>query len=134
MQNKYQKPTGYVTLISMLVMGAVSLSAVLSIFLTGVITTKESLAVMQSSEANALALACAEDGLEAIRDDNNYTGNTQINLGNGTCTYTVTSSGGESRTIASSGTVGTIIRKIKIQIDVINPQINIASWQEVADF
>jgi len=30
--------------------------------------------------------------------------------------------------------VGTIIRKVKVTIDAINPQINVTSWQEVADF
>ncbi len=134
MQKINSKTKGYVTLITVLVMGAISVSVTMTIVMTGIISTKDSLSVVQSRQANFLANACAEDALQEIRNDTLYVGTVQINLGSGSCTYTVTNNGGESRTIASSGTVGTIIRKSKIQIDAINPKINITSWQEVADF
>lgn len=122
------------TLISVLIMGALSMSAVTTIFFTGVVATTDSRLFQAGAEAVALADACAEDGLQAIRDNSSFTGSVQVALGNGECEYTVTNTGGDSREVASSGTVGTIVRKVEVMIDAINPQINIVSWQQVADF
>ena len=87
----------------------------------------------QSNQAKALANACAEEALQQIRDSTPFTGTGNLTLGQGSCNYTVTSGGGQNRTIASTGTVGSIVRKVKTTIDKINPGINITSWQEVAD-
>ena len=124
---------GFVTLISVLVVGAVGVAITLSIILLGLGSSRTSFAVEQSNQARALANACAEEALQQIRDSTPFTGTGNLSLGQGTCTYTVTSQGGQNRTITSSGTVGTILRKVKIIIDKITPNINVTSWQEVAD-
>ena len=129
--HKQQK--GFITLISVLVVGAVGIAIALSLLLLGVGNSRTSFAVEQSNQAKALANACAEEALQQIRDSTSFTGTASLTLGQGTCTYTVTSQGGSNRTITASGTVGTIIRKVKIIISGINPQITVTSWQEVAD-
>lgn len=124
---------GFITLISVLVVGAVGVAIAFSLLLLGVGNARTSFAIEQSNQAKVLANACAEEALQQIRDSTPFTGSGNLTLGQGTCTYTVTSQSGQNRTITSSGTVGTIIRKVKIIIDKINPAIQAVSWQEVAD-
>jgi len=125
---------GYITLISVLVVGAVGVAIATSLILLGIGSSRSSFALEQSNQAKALANACAEEALQQIRDSTPYTGTGNLSLGQGTCTYTVTSQGGQNRTITASGTVGTIVRKVKIIITKINPTITVSTWQEVADF
>lgn len=125
---------GFIALISVLVVSTIGTAIAVSLLLLGIGSSRTSFALMQSYQAKALADACAEEALEKIRDSTPFTGTGSLTLGQGACSYTVTSSGGQSRTATSSGTVGTIIRKVKITIDKITPLINVTSWQEVADF
>ncbi|GEM_PF-113468 len=125
---------GYIALITVLVTGAVGVAIAVSLLLLGLGSSRTSFSLEQSNQAKALANACSEEALQQIRDSTPFTGTGNLTLGQGTCTYTVTSQGGQNRTITSSGTVGTILRKVKIILDKITPNINITSWQEVADF
>jgi len=125
---------GYLTLISILIVGAVGIAITTSLILLGLSSSRTSFALEQSNQAKALANTCAEEALEQIRDSTPFSGSGNLTLGQGTCAYTVTNTGGQDRTITVSGTVGTIVRKVSITIDTINPQINITAWQEVADF
>lgn len=130
--NNCQK--GYIALITVLVTGAVGVAIAISLLLLGLGSSRTSFALEQSNQAKALANACSEEALQQIRDSTPFTGTGNLTLGQGTCIYTVTSQGGQSRTITSTGTVGTIIRKVNIILDKISPSINVTSWQEVADF
>lgn len=135
--NKKAAPAGgqgFTTLIATLVVGAIASAIAISLILLGVGATKNSLAIQQSFQAKALGDACAEYALQQIRNSTPYTGSGSLTLGQGTCNFTVTSQGGQNRTITAYGTVGTIVRKVKITISQINPRIIIATWQEVADF
>lgn len=132
LENK-EKSRGYIALISVLVLGAVGTAVAISLVLLGLGSSRSSFALTQSNQAKALANACSEEALQKIRDSTPFTGTGSLSLGQGTCSYAVTSGSAQNRTITSTGTVGTIIRKVKITIDTINPSINITSWQEVAD-
>ena len=128
----YQK--GYIALITVLVTGAVGVAIAVSVLWLGLGSSKTSFSMEQSNQAKALANACSEEALQQIRDSTPFTGSGNLTFGQGTCSYTVTSQGGQNRTITASASVGTIVRKVKITIDKITPSINITSWQEVADF
>ena len=130
--NKEQN--GYIALVSILVVGAVGVAITLSMILLGLGLSRTSFAVEQSNQAKSLANACVEEGLQQIRDSVPFTGSGNLMLGQGTCVYTVTSQGAQNRTITSSGTIGTIIRKVKVVINKINPTITVTSWQEVDNF
>ena len=124
---------GYITLISILTAGAVGVAIATSLLLLGIGSSRISFADEQSNQARALANVCAEEALQQIRDLSSFTGSNSLTLGLGTCSYTVASQGGQNRTIAASGTVGTIVRKISITINNISPLIILTSWQEVAN-
>ena len=132
--NSRNSNTGYVALITVLVIGAVGTAIAVSVILLGLGSSRTSFALEQSNQAKALANACAEEALQQIRDSTPFTGTGSLTLGQGTCGYTVVNDGGENRTVTASGTVGTVVRKIKIIVNTINPAINLTSWQEVADF
>ena len=124
---------GYIALITVLVIGTVGIAIVTSLILMGLGSSRISFSLEQSDQAKALANACAEEALQQIRDSTPFTGTRNLTLGHGSCSYTVIPGENQNRTITSTGTVGTIIRKIRVTIDNITPSINITSWQEVAD-
>ena len=125
---------GYVALISVLVVSAVGIAITLSLILLGLGSSRTSFAYEQSNQAKGLANACVEEAMQQIRDSTPFVGSNTLALGQGICSYTVTSQGPQNRTITASGTVGTIIRKVRVIIDRINPTIQVVSWQEIADF
>ncbi len=125
---------GYITLLSTLFLVAIGGVVAGSIILLGLGFSKTSFALVQSNQAKALANACAEEALQQIQDSVPFSGSGSLTLGQGNCSYTVTKLTGQNRTITSSGTVGTIVRKVSISISKIRPSVNVTSWQEVADF
>lgn len=126
--------SGYITLLSILVVGAVGTAITLSLILLGIGASRTSFAYEQSNQAKGLASLCAEEAMQRIRDSTPFTGSNILALGMGTCSYTVTSQGVQNRIIIASGSVGTIIRKVRIIINKINPTIRVVLWQEIADF
>jgi len=125
---------GIITLVSILIFGAMGLTISLALIMSATDSDLTSVTAIESAKARYLANACADEALEQIRQSTPFTGSNTINFQDGTCQYTVASQGGQNRTIEASGTVNTVVRKVAIAIDQINPSINISSWQEVADF
>ncbi len=125
---------GYLILLSVMIIGAVSLAIVASMLLSGLGTSRTSFANQQSIQAKALASACMNEALQQIRDNTSFTGFSSLSLGQGDCGYVVTNTGGEKRTIQASSTVSLSIRKTQATITQINPSIIVSSWQEVPDF
>lgn len=129
--NRQQK--GFITLISVLVVGAVGVAITLSLIQLGLGSSRTSFAVEQSNQAKALTNSCAEEALQQIRDSVSFTGSGNLAIGQGTCVYTVANQGGSNRAISASGTVDSIIRKVSIilTVNAINSRITVTSWQEV---
>lgn len=125
---------GFTLLLSVLILGVVGTTIAVSLLLLGIGATRTSFTLEQSQKARALANACAEEALQKIRETTSFTGTGALTLTGDTCIYTVTNTGGQNRTITAIGTAGTATRKIAITLDKINPEIDIVSWQEVADF
>lgn len=119
---------------SVLIIGAVGTSIVISLILLGIGSSKTTIVIEQSYEAKALADLCTEEALEQIRLATAFTGTASIDIGTGNCEYTIANTGGENRTIQSTGTKGTVIRKVEVSINQINPTIEIVSYKEVVDF
>lgn len=126
------KSDGYVALMAVLIVGAASVAISLALLITGADSQRSSLVTQQSAQALSLASACAEEALQQIHDDTAYTGSDNLTLGQGTCTYTVTNTGGSNRTIDTTGTVNIDTRKLKIYATIGVSSISITSWQEVS--
>ena len=125
---------GYIALISVLIISALVLLIASSASLSSLSESEMGLEENQSWEAYYLANLCTEEALQQIRDSVSYEGSENIFLNSGNCSYTVIREPGQNRTINATGTVEAIIRKLRINIDQINPKINVASWQEVTEF
>jgi len=125
---------GFGALIAVLVLGAIVTSVAAYMILIGIDISRTGVALEASAKAKALSAACVEEGIEKIRESIVFAGSGSLIIGDGSCSYTVTNTGGTNRTITSTGTVGDLVRKSKATINGINPTINVASWQELADF
>ncbi|HOZ53093.1 MAG TPA: hypothetical protein PK142_00240 [bacterium] len=125
---------GFVALISVVIVGAIILSIAVFMIYINLNSSQGGLIIKKSDQARMLAQTCSEYALQKINDENDFDGANNFLLLEGNCSYSVISGSGENRTINSWGQVENIIRKEKIIIDQINPEINIVSWQEVADF
>lgn len=130
MNNQHQQ-SGYVALMAVLIVGAASLATALALLTTGTDAQRAQLVYQQSVQARSLATACAEEALQRMHDTTTYTGTGNLTLGQGTCTYTVTNTGGNNRTIVTSGTVNNVVRKLNVYATIGVSSISITSWQEV---
>lgn len=120
---------GYVTLISMLVIGAVGLSVVTSLVLLGVGASRTSLALEQGNQAKALANACAEEALQQIWKLDVFVGEGGLTLGQGRCSYAVVNDS-VPKLITASGIVGTTVKRVSISIESLHPYLQTAAWQD----
>lgn len=129
-----EKQSGYITLLSVLIVGAVGVAISTSLVLLGLGNSRTGFALQQMYQAKALSDACAENALLEIRNSTSFTGSGSLTLGQGICSYTVTSQGGQNRTMTVTGVVGSVTRKAKITLSKITPDITVASWKEAGDF
>jgi hypothetical protein len=136
---KSQNNKGFMTLIATVLVVAIGLSIAVSLLILGVDTSRTSLVIEQSYQSSALANACAEEALQKIYDSMAvtpppppivFTGTGSLTMGQGSCSYTVTDTGGGTMNITTLGTVGTVIRKNQIILSAVSP-LAVSSWQEI---
>lgn len=125
---------GYIALLSVLIVGAISISTTMTMLVSGVKMTQSALADQQSMQALGYADACAEEALQQIRESTSFNGSGSLSFPLGSCSYTVTRDGGQNRTIEAEGTVDAVIRRVLVEVNQINPTIEITQWREVANF
>jgi hypothetical protein len=123
--------SGYVALLAVLVVGAVSTAIALVLLTTGADSQRSALVGQQSKQARSLAVACAEEALQQIHDNIAFGKTNTLPLGQGSCTYVVTVTAPTTRSIAVSATVGNVVKKIQIYATIGASSISITSWQEV---
>lgn len=121
---------GYIALLTVLIVGAASLAIALSVLLRGSESRKMAQAEQLSIQSRKLADACAEEALQQIHDSTSFTGTNNLTFSTGTCSYTVTNTGGSNRSITSSGNANGVVRKDAISATIGAVTISIVSWQE----
>jgi hypothetical protein len=129
-----ENKAGYVTLLSVLVLGAISSAVTITLLVLGIQSSQTSSSGLHSLQAHALAEACTEEALQEIRDSTLYTGSGSLSNAAGSCQYDVSSEGVERRRIQASSTVQTVTKKVEVTLDQINPEINVTSWKTVRNF
>lgn len=125
---------GFIVLTVVLVILVIGVVFTTSMVLLGVNSSRSNVVLEQSQRARGLADACAEEALQQIQDSVAYEGSSGLSLGQGSCTYTVVKQIGQNRTVEASGVVGSVSRRVSVELDAITPSINITSWQEVSSF
>ncbi len=130
-----KKRSGYILLITILIIGAIASAILSSMLLLGISSTQVSFSVQQSQQALAAAQACAEYALLKLRQDPTYAGNEFRTLGIDQCeVLTVGGIGNNNRSLCTEGTSGDAIRRLEIAVSQILPQTQVYSWQEVSVF
>ncbi|MBI4947970.1 hypothetical protein HY844_00190 [Candidatus Berkelbacteria bacterium] len=124
------RSNAYITLISILIIGAVSLAITLSVLTFGIVSGQNTATSNSMFIAKGLADSCAEEALIQINLSPQYVGTETLTTGPNSCTYTVTDTGETAKLITSISTVGTIKRKVTVQVSAIIPNIIISSWVE----
>ncbi len=123
---------GYIALISVFIISALTILIASSASLVGIGESNVGLQESQSWGAFYLANLCAEQALMKLKENSNYTGNETLTFENGSCEiYEVLGGGNENREVRVFGSAFGQIRKIRIEINLINPEMQIKSWQEV---
>jgi hypothetical protein len=125
---------GYITLISVLIVGAVGASVAISSILLGLSSSQTSSVFQKSGLVEGVASACAEEALQQIRNSISYLGGGNLSFSQGSCSYSVASTGGENRVLTITGSMDNVVRKLRITINDINPKLQIESWKYVPDF
>jgi type II secretory pathway component PulK len=128
---KTHDTNGYVALLAVLIMGAAAVAIAVALLIGGTDSQRATLVTQQAAQARNLATACAEEALQQMHDDTAFTGTNNLTLGQGSCLYTVTNTGGSSRTIDVTGTVNNVVKKLKIYV-TITTSVSVTSWQEVS--
>jgi hypothetical protein len=123
--------SGYVALLSVLVVGAAATAIALALLVSGADAGRAMLVEQQSKQARGLAIACAEEALQQVHDNAAFSGTAPLTLGQGGCTYTVTVTAPTTRTITARGTVGNVVKNIQAYVTINTSSISITSWQEV---
>lgn len=129
---KHAAQSGYVALMTVLIVGAIATTTALTLLVTSADGQRSALVTQQSKQARVLAIACGEEALQVMHDNTSYTGTDTLALGQGTCSYTVSSTGVSTRSILVTATVGNISRKLQINATIELLNISITSWQEIS--
>lgn len=125
MTRNKNKPSGYIALTSLLIIASAALTIGLAASLNSIDSLQSGFSHAQSARAFAAANACAEEGLQKLRNNwDNYSHRLSIN--GDSCTINVIISG-TTASIESIGDVDVYSRKILIQVD---SNLSILSWQE----
>ena len=125
---------GYITLLSVMVVGAVALALSSAAILSGITSTKVNISSQQSSVANTMASTCAYEALERIRTDTSYTGSGSVTQPDSSCYYEIIDLGSGNREVRSTGTAENISKKIRVTITLVGTTINLSGWNDVATF
>jgi len=121
---------GFGTLLIVILLGGVALALTLTLSTSSLWSIRGSIDSKSSNITKSLVNACAEIALETMRENNSYTGTSNVTLSGNSCSYTVTNTGGTTRSVTVTGTVKNVTRKLSITTSSFNP-LTVASWQEV---
>lgn len=128
---------GFIALLSVVLAGALVLTISIGISLRSVGSAQMSIGQEQSHRALALADLCAEQALMKLESVLDYAGEpgAPIMIDGESCEIlAVEGSGNFNRTVKTQSAVSGYTKKIRIQVSQVSPIMQIASWEEVADF
>jgi hypothetical protein len=130
MKNLFKK-NGYVALITLIIIGAIVLTAVLSLTFISLSQRAGMIERDRTLKNYYLANACAHEALIRLQKDLSYSGNETIIIDNYSCRIeAILGSGNNSRTIITRSQIAEQQKKIKIDIAQLRPVTIINSWGE----
>jgi hypothetical protein len=121
------------TLMTIIIMTGVAVMLITGVTMASITFSRQGVESSSSKLASEAADGCIEEGLEQIALLSTYTGTGALTFPNGSCSYTVTNTGGSNRTVSASSTVVTNTRRVLVNLVIIGTDISIVSWQNVAN-
>lgn len=134
MKNNMNDQKGYIGVVTVLIVTAITLTLGVTIALLGVNEAIQGYEIDKGQEVAQKADGCLEEAHLRLKLDSGYTGGTIPYL-DGTCTVTV-AGGGSTRTITSTITIGEYTRTIQGTISLVSnvaanaEGIDATSWEE----
>jgi hypothetical protein len=125
------KQDGFITVLLVIILGAISLSLSIWIGTSTVWTADTTANNRASAQARAVTSACAETALDELRQNNSLSGNFDLVIEDNQCSYSVVNTGGNNRTINVVGIVGPVTRKLELKTTAFSPSLSVESWKEV---
>jgi len=122
---------GYIALIAVLIIVAVTLSIGLSLNSISIGETQSGLLKQQSAQSLAIADSCVQEAYLRLEQDGDYPGG-NLNIGQGSCNINVVPQGANDRLITVESDVDSIQRKIESSVTIIGNNIQINYWQELS--
>jgi len=123
--------SGFVALVSILVISMVALSVVVSISLTGVGEAKSSLDFKKGQETIQIGYGCGEEALLRTRNDQAYTGGT-LSVGEGSCTIIVNDIAGGQEILVNAQLSGppSYEKNLRITSSQDGNGVTVVTWEE----
>ena len=133
--DKFKSVPAYVTLLSILIVGAVALAISTMILILSLGNSLTVQTASQEESLDSIAETCAEEALFQISQNPSFSGTQSLNLfEEGSCTYTVILGVGETRTIQIEANFRDLVRRIHLELDQISPYVNVNVWEPVDVF
>jgi len=143
---KFNNQKGYIALIAILIIVAVTLAVGISMSLLGIGQTQASFTEQQSRQSFHLADSCLEEAIWQLKKNNDYAGNNNLNLGEGSCNITVKANRSYCivpttlppknppagyRTIYIESNINNIIRNLLAEVYITGNNTTLDCWKEI---
>lgn len=127
---------GYAFLVTVLVLGGIAASAVVTLLLLGTSVLRNTLSLQSASRAQSVAQSCAERVLLSLRTDLGYAGDETLTLPDGSeCdVLPIGGSGNTSRIVCVEAQDQGVIRRMEITVAAVLPTTRITRWHDVSSF
>jgi hypothetical protein len=129
MKKRFTNQQGYIALIAVLIVSAVTLAISLSLNSLSIGETTSGLLKQQSAQSFGLAGSCLQEAWLRLKRDPTFAGDS-LNNSLGSCTITVVGSGND-RTITVESDVRNIRRRLESQVTTSGNILTVQSWTEV---
>jgi len=123
---------GYVMLTTVMLIAAVAALIIPFSLMASAQNSQIEAVKTQAAQARYLALACAERALDRLKNSLLYAGSETISWPEGSCQILPLGGlGNTNRSIQTSGSVGSVIQKVEVEVTLVNPLMQVASYLEV---
>lgn len=129
-----KQPRGYITLMGVLIVGGVSTIISLSLALLGTDFLRTNQTLTDSTRARAMANACAEDALQAMRDFPTSTTHGSLSIGSESCAYDIAPLQNDTYAAYVFGSAASVSKKLEVVFTSVSSTVELTQWHEVADF
>lgn len=126
--------SGYITLISVIIVSAIGFAITLAILARGVGALSQSQSALAAVRARSNAVSCVERALYDIRFLPRGASSATFSWDNETCTYSYTENPTRIYTIEATGVSLDSTKRVKAVLDTTDYRMNVRYWDDQAVF